>query len=85
MSFLFITCLVSWLVATSFCGRNGALAWGRAETKLVSETRISVAMASAKDRGSMEMVTLQRNDFLPCGFIQGFMGRRPRERGRDGF
>lgn len=52
VSFLFITCLVGWLVATSFCGPNGALAWGRVETKLVSETRTvtSVAMASAKDR-----------------------------------
>lgn len=51
VSFLFITCLVGWLVATSFCGPNGALAWGRVETKMVSETRTitSVAMASAKD------------------------------------
>lgn len=34
MSLLFIPCLVGWLEATSFCGLNGALAWGRVENKL---------------------------------------------------
>lgn len=29
VSFLFITCPVGWLEATSFCGLNGALEWGK--------------------------------------------------------
>jgi hypothetical protein len=33
VSFLFITCPVGWLEATSLSGLNGALEWGRVETR----------------------------------------------------